>query len=132
MWSHGVCAECDLFKGRGGQCSGYPDTPKDQGTEIFQTLLGSTQPTAHEGAEAGSELKIRLKLVDKEDGTSRICGLDEAKTWDWSNPEIMRVIGDFQITSFEQLLFMLREKEEKGIQEVTLMEAPRFMMLAGG
>jgi hypothetical protein len=44
----------------------------------------------------------------------------------------MRVIGDFQITSFEQLLFMLREKEEKGIQEVTLMEAPRFMMLAGG
>ena len=67
-----------------------------------------------------------------ENNTSRICGLDEAKTWDWKDPTIMRIIGDFQVTSFEQLLFMLREKEEKGIQKVTLREAPRFMMLSGG
>ncbi len=130
MWSHGVCSDCDLFKNK--QCPGYPDTPKDRGVETFRTLFQSQKPTADQGAEAGSKLKIRLKLVDVENDTSRICGLDEAKTWDWKNPEIMRVIGDFQVTSFEQLLFMLREKEEKGIQQVTLMEAPRFMMLAGG
>jgi hypothetical protein len=130
MWSHGVCSDCDLFNTK--QCPGYPDTPKDRSVETFQTLFQSQKPTANKSVEADSGLKIRLKLVDVENDKSRICGLDEAKTWDWSNPEIMRVIGDFQITSFEQLLFMLREKEEKGIQEVMLMEAPRFMMLAGG
>ena len=34
--------------------------------------------------------------------------------------------------SIEDAKDLLREKEEKGIQKVTLREAPRFMMLSGG
>ncbi len=76
--------------------------------------------------------KIRLRVLDRETGESRIATLDEAKTWDWSNPEIWRMIGGWQITSFQQLLNILYLKMQKGIKEVEMLEAPRFTMLSGG
>ncbi len=85
----------------------------------------------HEEKKAGSKktggqvtYKIRLKVLDRETGESRYATLDEAQSWDWSNPEIWRMIGGWQITSFRQLL--------KGIKEVEMLEAPRFTMLSGG
>jgi hypothetical protein len=77
-------------------------------------------------------LTIKLRVLDKETGESRICSLDEAQTWDWANPEIWRIISGWQITNFRQLLIMLKEKQEKGLEEAVLEEAPRFMMLSGG
>jgi hypothetical protein len=128
MWEHGYCPDCDLYIK--GLCKGYPVKPKDENVATFQALGSSTRTEASDTQYKG--LKIELELFDVENNTRRICGLGEAKTWDWKDPTIMRIIGDFQVTSFEQLLFMLREKEEKGIQKVTLREAPRFMMLSGG
>jgi hypothetical protein len=78
------------------------------------------------------KFKIRLKLVDRETGESRYCSLDEAKTWNWENPEIWRMMNGWQITSFQKLLNLLYEKMQKGIKEVEIVEAPRFTMLAGG
>jgi hypothetical protein len=81
---------------------------------------------------ATREFSIRLKVLDGETGETRICGPDEAKTWDWANPEIWRVVSGWQITSYDQLVFILYEKAGKGIEEVELLEAPRFTMLSGG
>jgi hypothetical protein len=128
MWEHGYCPDCDLYIK--GLCKGYPVKPKDENVATFQALGSSTRTEASDTQYKG--LKIELELFDVENNTRRICGLGEAKTWDWKDPTIMRIIGDFQVTSFEQLLFMLREKEDKDIQKVTLREAPRFMMLSGG
>lgn len=36
--------------------------------------------------------QMRLKLTDAETDESRYVTLEEAKTWDWNNPEIWRVI----------------------------------------
>jgi hypothetical protein len=58
--------------------------------------------------------------------------LAEAKTWDWGNPAIMRLIGDWQIKNYKTLLFILNEKEGKGLEEVTIYETPRYKLLAGG
>ncbi len=91
-----------------------------------------------EGVPAGKQTegkttyKIRLKVLDRETAEYRYCTLDEAKTWDWENPEIWRMIGGWQITSFQQLLNLLYLKMEKGITEVEMLESPRFMILAGG
>jgi hypothetical protein len=82
--------------------------------------------------EAQVNYKIRLKVLDRETGESRYATLDEAKSWDWSNPEIWRMIGGWQITSFRQLLNILYLKMQKGIEEVEMLEAPRFTMLSGG
>ena len=76
--------------------------------------------------------KIKIKLTDRESGESRYCTLDEAKTWDWKDPETWRMIGGWHITSFQGLLNILYLKMEKGIDEVEVLEAPRFTMLAGG
>ena len=90
------------------------------------------------GSPAGGETegkvvyKIKLKLLDRETGESRYCTLDEAKTWDWENPEVWRIVGGWQITSFQKLLNILYLKMEKGCEEIEILEAPRFTMLSGG
>lgn len=89
-------------------------------------------PKATEATGEKREFKIKLKLTDRESGQSKYCTLDEAKTWDWSDPETWRMIGGWQITSFQGLLNILYLKMEKGINEVEILEALRFTMLAGG
>ena len=85
------------------------------------------------GKEAAQrEFRMRLKVVDAETKETRICGPDEAMTWDWDNPEIWRVIKGWQITSYDQLVRLLYEKAQKGIEEVEMLVIPRFMMLSGG
>lgn len=76
--------------------------------------------------------KIRLTLCDRETGETRFCTLDEAKTWDWDNPEVWRMIGGWQITSYTDLLAVLSLKIEQGCRDVEILVAPRFMMLSGG
>jgi len=76
--------------------------------------------------------KIRLLLLDRETGEERYCTLDEAETWDWANPEFWRIVNGWQITSFDGLLNILTMKAEKGIEEIQILQAPRFMMLSGG
>jgi hypothetical protein len=88
------------------------------------------EETTNMGTEG--EVNIKLKVVDRETWQSRIVDLDEARTWDWRNPEVWRMIGGWQITSYNQLIFMLRQKEQKGCKEIEMLEAPRFMMLSGG
>jgi hypothetical protein len=75
---------------------------------------------------------IKLKVIDVENGTTRTCGFDETKQWNWDNPEMMRVVDGWQITSVEMLSEIMCSKAEKGYEEVELYEAPRFMLLAGG
>lgn len=76
--------------------------------------------------------KMKLTLLDRETGESRPFTLAEAKTWDWKDPDMWRMIGDWQITSYESLVQVLAMKLEYGRKEVILMVAPRFAMLAGG
>ena len=75
---------------------------------------------------------MKLTLLDRETGESRPFTLEEAKTWDWKNPEVWRMIGNWQITSYESLVHVLGLKLENGREEVQLLEAPRFTMLSGG
>ena len=89
-------------------------------------------PSGGPRTEGERRFKIRLKLTDRESGQSRYCTLDEAKTWDWGDPETWRMINGWQISSFQGLLKILYVKMEKGIKEVEIIEAPRFTMLAGG
>ncbi len=81
---------------------------------------------------AGSKPKVRLKVTDRETGESRACDIEQAKAWDWRDQETWRIIGGWQITSYAMLLKVLQQKAEKGIEEVEMLEAPRFTMLSGG
>jgi hypothetical protein len=76
--------------------------------------------------------RIRLLLLDRETEQERYCTFEEAETWDWANPEMWRIVNGWQITSFNGLLDLLSLKAERGIEEIEILQAPRFMMLSGG
>jgi hypothetical protein len=77
-------------------------------------------------------LTIKLKVFDGEFKETRIVDIEEARTWDWKDPSVWRVINGWQVNSFDTLVSILRQKQEKGFEEVEMLEAPRFSMLSGG
>ncbi len=85
-----------------------------------------------EPADLEKIYKMKVKVVDRETGGSRYCTLDEAKTWDWGNQDIWRIVSGWQITSFKGLLSMMHMKAQKGLEEVEILESPRCLLLAGG
>jgi hypothetical protein len=142
-FSHRLCDECPLYRGRHyylcfcDKYRGYIGESKEStksGTDHhsvdFQALRKLMEPWAGRRVEA--EPKVKLKVIDMESGKVRVCKLDEARTWDWGNPEMMRMIGGVQITSWDKLVELVSFKAKKGYQEVEVYEAPRFMLLGGG
>jgi len=144
-FSHRLCSECALYRGRHyylGFCKqyrGYIGESKENtksGTihhsVDFQALWKLVEPWADAGLQPETKPKIKLKVVDMESEATTVCELDEAKTWDWSNPEMMRIIAGLQITSWDKLVELVSFKAKKGYQEVEVYEAPRFLLLGGG
>jgi hypothetical protein len=142
-FNHRLCDECPLYRGRHYYLSfcekyrGYIGEPKGNTKSAinyhpvdFQALSRLVQPWSGHGIEA--KPKIKLKVIDMENGETRVCQLEEARTWDWSNPEMIRMIGGVQITSWDKLVEVASFKAKKGYQEVKVYEGPRFMLLGGG
>lgn len=143
-FSNRLCSECPLYRGRHyylSSCKRYRGYIGQSGANTkagnnhhsfdFQTMWKMVQPWT-EGSPPEAEPKVKLRLIDVDNETSRFFDLDEAKTWDWSDPTIMRVIGDLQVTSWDNLVEMVRFKAKKGHRQVEVYEAPRFMLLGGG
>ena len=86
----------------------------------------------HDGPVDGSGLTIKLRVFDGETKEKRIVDIEETKTWDWKDPGIWRVINGWQVTSYSRLVSVLRQKQEKGVEEIEMLVAPRFSMLSGG
>ncbi len=106
-----------------------PENEEEGGRETTERERGASSDLPPEGKRA---YKIRLKVLNRETGITRDVDIAEARAWDWDNPEVWRIIGGWQIRSFQQLLNVLYMKMEKGCKEVVILEAPRFTMLAGG
>jgi len=86
----------------------------------------------HNGTVDGSGLTIRLIVFDGETKEKRVVDIPEAEAWDWKDPGIWRVINGWQVTSYKRLVSVLRQKQEKGVEEIEILVAPRFSMLSGG
>ncbi|HEY3276572.1 MAG TPA: hypothetical protein VGJ94_08120 [Syntrophorhabdaceae bacterium] len=78
------------------------------------------------------ELTIRLRVFDGETKEKKIVNIEEAQAWDWKDPNIWRVVNGWQIHSYEALVSLLHRNQEKGVEEIEMLEAPRFSMLSGG
>jgi len=142
-FSDRLCDECPLYRGRHyylcfckkyrgyiGESDEQAKSGVVQHSVDFQALRKLVEPWA--GRRRQAEPKVKLKVIDMESGEVRVCPLDEAKTWDWSNTEIWRVVDGFQVTSWDKLVELASFKAEKGYREVVVYEGPRFMMLGGG
>jgi hypothetical protein len=144
-FSHKLCDECPLYRGRHyylcfcQQYRGYIGEseqrakPGADGQPVdLRDVFKQIEPWADAGLVPGIKSKVKLKVIDMETGATRVCDLDEAKTWDWSNTEMMRMIGGVHVTSWNKLVEIAAFKAKKGYKEVEIYEAPRFMMLGGG
>ena len=136
-FTHKTCRECVLYRGR--HC--YLDNHQKGKSYVsdvaeirtyFQALDKALTPQFDAGMRFSKEPPITLKIIDVENGTTRVCELGEAETWDWGNEQVLRIIDGRHITSWDKLVELLSYKAVKGYQEVKLYEAPRFMVLAGG
>ena len=143
-FSDRLCSECPLYRGRHyylGSCQKYRGyIEKEEGkTESgnnhrpvdFEEMWQLVQPWT-EGSPSQSQPKVKLRLIDVDLETSRDFELEEAKSWNWDDPETMRMIGNLQVTSWDKLVEILHFKEKKGYRQVDVYEAPRFMLLGGG
>ena len=138
-----LCDECPLYRGRHyylcfcekyrgyiGEPGGDAKPRSDQHSVDFHALMKLLEPWTGHRPEA--EPRVKLKVIDMESGKVRVCPLGEAKTWDWDNTEIWRMVDGFQVTSWDRLVERASFKAKKGYQEVEVYEGPRFMMLGGG
>jgi len=137
-FTHKSCKECALYRGR-HYCLNFYKQYRDYTGESSALRSGGSpamwewrEPWAGAAGEREAELKIRLKVIDMESGETRVCDLSEAKTWDWSNSKMMRVIGGLQITSWDKLIEILSYRARKGYREVEVYEGSIFMFLGGG
>lgn len=144
-FSKKACTDCVLYRGRHHYLissnprrgkAGEPPMPGRPGmgslSDEFEVLRKSSEPWAGRYNETRSEPAIRLKVIDVENGGTRICSLSEARKWNWTNSRTWRVIDGRQIKSLDSLIEILCHKAEAGSEEAELYEAPRFMFLAGG
>ena len=139
-----ACAECALYRGRHyylNLCKQYEDyggESKENAKSGVTRPVGSSairnwvEPWGSKSRQPQADPEVRLKVIDIESGETRVCEFQETKTWDWSNPKLVRAIGDVQITSWDKLAEILRYKAGKGYQEIDVYEFPRFMLIAGG
>ena len=137
-FNHALCAECALYRGRHyymnfhKQDLGCTDGQRKLDLINFQAIEKAAEPWVGRDPQERNEPTVRLKIVDAESDATRICEPDEVKTWNWKNPRTVITIDGRQVTSFHDLMEILRYKADKGYQEVEVYEAPRFVMFAGG
>ena len=137
-FTHGLCAQCALYRGRHyylsfhNQDRGYTDEPRKHDLFNFRAVEKPAEPWVGEDSQGRDEPKIRLKIVDAESDATRICEIDEVKTWNWKNPQTLITIDGWQVNSLHDLMEILCYKAEKGYQEVEVYEVPRFTLFAGG
>ena len=143
-FSHKLCTECTVYRGRHyylSLCShyrGYIGESKGNVKHIaqrdslnLQAFKKWTAPWI--GASVPKpESKIRLRLINMETHEVRTCNIDETASWDWSDPVVMRFIDGLQITDPEKLTELIAYKKKKGNSEIVIYEGPRFMLLGGG
>lgn len=136
-----LCEECQLFRGRHyflSTCEHYRgfiknNTGKETATGLKTVDMAAMKKLFEPWSEApegekASVTTIKVKVIDRETGTEQYCEHGETANWDWKNRSIMRTVGGRHVTSYEELLNVLRYQESKGAKELVIYVAPTFMV----
>lgn len=129
-----ACTECGVYRGRHRHIvlQGRNAKKGDPIASYFMAVDKYLDPWAGKATELNETPMITLRVVNMENRKARVCEFTEAKTWDWKDPTMMRLIDGWHVKSFNNLVDILCYKEQKGHKEAELQECPRFMLLSGG
>jgi hypothetical protein len=135
-----MCEECQLFRGRhyylctNPNYRGYIKSQKKvdadgaNKTLDMDTIKKLFEPWSTEGKKPAGKSDMKLKVMYMETGESKICDIAEAEKWVWDDPLTMRVVFGGHVSSLDKLIDIARYQEAKGVKEITIIEAPRFML----
>jgi hypothetical protein len=129
-FTHRACTECGIYRGRHRHLLPANGPGVDRVAEYFKAIESEVSPKQETGKEKAPV--ITLKVIDMENRKIKVCEYAEARAWDWGDPTIMRLIDGWQVKSYDNLIDILRHKEEQGHKEAEMQECPRFMLLSGG
>lgn len=135
-FSKRLCQECAIYRGRHyylcfcEEYRGYIDQPEENTkAEIKQpvaerlSLHDLMKPTNHRYPE-DYQLKLKLRVIDVDDGSTEVCDIGEAKTWDYNSQITMITVAGRQITSWDHLTDVLSSKTYDGRLEVEVHKLP--------
>jgi len=135
-FSKKLCHECPIYRGRHyflcfcEEYRGYIDQPEENTkAEIKQpvaerlSLNDLMKPMNHRYPE-DYQLKLKLRVIDVDDGSTEVCDIGEAKTWDYNSQITMITVAGRQITSWKHLTDVLSSKTYDGRQEVEVHKLP--------
>ena len=88
-----LCEECPLYRGRRstylgsckqyrgylGKAKGTPKSGTNHRSIDFQALRKLVEPWSDAGLQPETQPEIRLKVIDMENGETKVCQLQEAK-----------------------------------------------------
>ena len=135
-----LCEECQLYRGRhyylctNEHYRGYIKSKKKVEHDghfkqvDLETIKKLFEPWSIAWDKPAGKSNIKLKVIDLESGITRVCTVEEAKKWDWDNPRTMRTVFGGHVASFHKLLEIIHFQEEKGTEEIKIIEAPQFML----
>ena len=113
-----LCVECTLYRGRHYylcNCEHYRGYIKPKNKVItdgklesagFDKIKGLLEPWSvvpNKVKENAFEPKIKLKIINMETGKVSTCEPVEAKTWNWDDPTVMRIVNGNQVNSWTKL-----------------------------
>lgn len=129
-----LCRECPLFRGRhyflcnNEHYRGYikpvvkPEEKKRFPEPDFDTLENLCEPWATNENGVKSGTKIKLKLIDKVNGTTRNCKPSEIQEWEWDNPNVVRTCSGRHLTK-DKLIKIISYEEARGTEEIVITES---------
>jgi hypothetical protein len=142
-----LCQECQIYRGRHYYlctCEKYrgyirPSNKviidgklKTVDMEMIKKLFEPWSAKHNKAEEKSVKIQIKLEFIDMETGKERYFEPEEIQTWKWGDPSIIRVVNGTHVTSAGKLMEIIRYHESRGVTELTIYEAPSFMLLGGG
>jgi len=135
-FSKRLCQECAIYRGRHyflcfcEEYRGYIDQAKENTkAKIKQPVaehlsLDNLMKLTSRRYPEDYQLKLRLRVIDIDDGSTEVCDIREAKTWNYNSQATMITVAGRQITSWEHLVDVLSSKAYDGCQEVEVHKLP--------
>jgi len=136
-----LCKECQIYRGRHyylcakenyrGHIKTTTEVKDFNISDKFDmaTFKKVFEPwTGNDAAANPDDIKMKIKVINREDNTEKYVTLAETKNWDWGNTVMMRTVNGKHVTSWVEFSEIVRYQNSKGTTELIVFEAPAFMV----
>ncbi len=143
-FNHRSCAECTFYRGRhcftdfrhgnGRQRKNSAEMPDFNSIPLLTFRRNGTAAEKRKKAEGSRrQPQMKLKIIDLITEETIFADMEEARGWQWNDPEVQRFInGCVHVTSWHEMEEYCLRRAAKGDSEVVIYQSPGYLMISGG